>query len=701
VSKDSKQQLEDMLASRTSELEREIEARRLAEDALAASEARYRSIVETAAEGVWTIDADARTSFVNPKMAQLLGHTPDEMRGRRLLDFTDDEGRALAAKLLARREGGIAESHEFRFVRKDGSSLWAELAATPIRDARGAYTGAVAMVRDVTERRRAEELLRATEERFRSLFEHSPAVLWEEDLSDVRRYVDELRASGVADLRAHLRAHPEAMGRALSLVKVLDVNQAAVRMYESGTKEALMGGLARILTPESLAVLVDLLGSLTEGNTLFESEGSDQTFTGKRNHVLIKFIVAPGCEATWSRVYFSAVDITAVKRLEEQLRQSQKMEAIGRLAGGVAHDFNNLLTVIRGNTTLLQAGDLPDELRGDPLVEIAQATDRAATLTRQLLAFSRKQRLQRRPLDLNHVVSHLAKMLERVLGEDVRLELELAPRPLVTRADAGMLDQVLMNLVVNARDAMPDGGRLVVSTAPAELSADDRRRFPDARAGAHVEVRVTDTGCGIPAELMAHIFEPFFTTKQSGQGTGLGLATVFGIVEQHGGALRVTSEPGGGTTVAVLLPASDGDADLADVAASREPRPEPRGGSESILLVEDEEAVRRLTQRTLEQRGYSVRIANTGAEALRLWQDGQSGFDLVLTDMVMPGGVSGRELAERLCEQRPGLKVIYMSGYAGDVAGPGIQLREGWNFLQKPFGSSSLLECVRARLDGE
>jgi PAS domain S-box-containing protein len=665
---------------RTEELEREI--------------AQYRQIVERAEEGIWTIDTEARTTFVNRKMAELLGYAPQEMLGRSLHEFVLEELRPTSDQLLSRRSQGIAEEHEFEFRRKDGTPLWASVAATPLRDADGRYTGAFAMVRDVTGRHQAEEALRTAEARFRGLFEHSPIVLWEEDLSDLRRHVHRLREAGVTDLRGYLLSSAERMVEILSTVKVLDVNEAAVRHYEAGTKEALINGLGRIMTPESVGVVAQGLEVFASGHTVFATEASDQTFTGKRRHALITFIIAPGCEATWSRVYVSIVDITARKQLEEQLRQSQKMEAIGRLAGGVAHDFNNLLTVIRGNAALLEAEDASEVQRGESLAEIARATERAAALTRQLLTFSRRQVLQPRQLDVNGVVTGLASMLERVLGEDVHLELRLHDGPLLTRADAGMLDQVLMNLVVNARDAMPAGGHLTIATSRDELSDDDLLRFPGARQGAHVAVTVADTGSGIPPEAMEHIFEPFFTTKEPGKGTGLGLATVFGIVEQHGGALRVTSEARKGTTVTALLPVAEG-VEAATPAGG--PAPAPRGGTESILLVEDEEAVRRLALRLLTARGYRVTAASSGAEALRVWEAAGAPFDLIVTDMVMPGGVAGRELVARLEILRPGLKAIFMSGYAGDAAG--APLREGFDFLQKPFEPNELLACIRARLD--
>ncbi len=621
----------------------DITQRQELEVALRSSETRYRRIVETAEEGIWMLDGEARTAFVNPKMAHMLGYSVEEMQGRALHDFMDETGRASAEQYLGRRRLGIAEQHEFRFVRKDGSELWALLATNPIQDPGGTYAGALAMVTDVTERRREVAALRAAEARFRSLFEHSPNCLWEEDLSEVKRRFDELRAAGVADIRAHLKHHPEEIALCLSKVKVLDVNQAALQHYQAATKAELFEGLERILTAESLEVLTQELIALAEGQTVFESEAVDQTFTGKRNHILLKVLVAPGAEATLSKVYVSIVDITARKlaeekvrklasfpqlnpnpvlefsadgallyanpaceamaqhlgattlakllppdttailrdclvkarprlgietrhgshtlawsfypitsqqtvhcyadditehlELEAQLRQSQKMDAVGHLAGGIAHDFNNVLTVIQGNTALLQAEGVSAQQRAEAIDHIALATERAAGLTRQLLAFSRRQVLQPRQLDVNEVVASLAKLLQRVLNANVALKLDLHPRALLVRADPGMLDQVLMNLVVNARDAMPAGGQIVIETSDSHIGERGDLAGRDARARPNVCLRVSDTGSGIAPEDLSHIFEPFFTTKESGKGTGLGLSTAFGIVKQHGGSL--------------------------------------------------------------------------------------------------------------------------------------------------------------------
>ena len=388
-------------------------------------------------------------------------------------------------------------------------------------------------------------------------------------------------------------------------------------------------------------------------------------------------------------------DVTEHRALEEQLRQSQKMEAIGQLAGGVAHDFNNILTVIHGYASLLTlSGDVAHE-SAEAAGQIIQASERAAQLTRQLLAFGRRQVMQRKQLDLNEVITGLSQMLRRILAEDVRLQLDLHPHALPVRADAGMLDQVLMNLVVNASDAMSGGGLLLVETTERRISEADLRAVPEAKAGVYACVRVADTGAGISPENLARVFEPFFTTKDPGKGTGLGLATVFGIVKQHGGFLKVDSKVGLGTSVEVFLPAGEASESAKPVT----PQPAARGGTETILLVEDESAVRTLTRAVLERAGYRVLEACNGVEALRIWELPRSVVSLLLTDLVMPEGVSGRELANRLRALDPKLAVIFTSGYSADVAGRELMLREGENFVQKPYTPQKVLETVRRSLD--
>ena len=399
-------------------------------------------------------------------------------------------------------------------------------------------------------------------------------------------------------------------------------------------------------------------------------------------------------DGTVRRVVGTAEDITERLHLEEQFRQSHKMEAIGQLAGGVAHDFNNILAAIMMQADLATVTNPPAETH-ELLNDIKAATERAASLTRQLLAFSRRQVLQSRQLDLNDIVTSLTKMVQRILGEDVRLQLNLASHPLFTHADAGMLDQVLLNLIVNSRDAMPGGGQLTIETKDRILTAEEAATIPDATAGHYVCLRVTDTGSGISPELVPRIFEPFYTTKEPGKGTGLGLATVFGIVKQHGACLTVESTLGAGTTFEVYFRADN----AGEIASAAGGPPAPKGGTETILLVEDEAAVRRVTRIVLERRGYKVLEAANGIEALKLWEQHHATIRLLFTDMVMPEGMSGRELAGILRERDPKLRVIFTSGYSADIAGRELSLREGQNFISKPSTTQQLLETVRRSLD--
>ena len=389
------------------------------------------------------------------------------------------------------------------------------------------------------------------------------------------------------------------------------------------------------------------------------------------------------------------VDVTERKRLEDHLRQSQKMEAIGRLAGGVAHDFNNLLTVISGRAQIERARPELSEPSRRNVDLIAEAASRASTLTKQLLAFSRKQVLQPRVLDVDIVVAGMEPLLRRLIGEDIDLVTATEPGLGRVRADPGQLEQVVLNLAVNARDAMPRGGRLTVETANAELDEAYARQQADVHPGPYVILAVSDTGVGMDAETRAHLFEPFFTTKGVGEGTGLGLATVYGIVKQSGGHITAYSESGRGTTIKIYLPRVEAASEL------REAEPEPvvlRRGSETVLLVEDDEAVRELTCEVLEMHGYTVLAVADAGEAPRVLEGASRPIHLLVTDVVMPR-LSGRELTERLRSLRPGLKVLYISGYAGTAVVHHGVLDPGTPFLQKPFTPDALLRSVRKVLD--
>ena len=507
----------------------------------------------------------------------------------------------------------------------------------------------------------ARATLRATEASFATLVEHAPVGIY--------------------------RSSPE--GRFLS------VNAAVVRMlgYESAA-DVLGLDMARDVYADAAE-----RQRLVERDTYSDRQYDSVEATWKRRDgrlLTVQLSVRAVRNRAGQVEYYETFvrDVTDQRRLQQQVLQSQKMEAVGRLAGGIAHDFNNLLTVITSYSDLLLEDLAPGDAKRDDLEQVRKAADGAAALTRQLLAFSRQQVVEPRVVSLNTVVEGLQKILRRVIGEDIELTTTLAPDLGAVRADVGQLEQVLMNLAVNARDAMPKGGRLTVETANVEHDPDYAREREAAAVRQFAMLAVSDTGCGMDEATKARIFEPFFTTKEPGKGTGLGLATVYGIVKQAGGFIWVYSEPGQGTSFKIYLPEVDATAERTTaVAGARAPR-----GTETVLLVEDAAAVRAVTKQVLERQGYVVLEAPDGEAALRLAQQHRGPIHLLLTDVVLPR-VSGRELAERLTQVRPDMKVLYASGYTDDsVVRHGI-LELGTAYLQKPFSPESLARKVRNVLD--
>jgi PAS domain S-box-containing protein len=480
--------------------------------------------------------------------------------------------------------------------------------------------------------------------------------------------------------------------------KIVYANPASLKLLGATKPQEMLGrSVFDLVSPENRDLIGRRFQQAIEGgmNSLLEQtvlrlDGTP--FDGEATSIPFAYEGKPAVQTIMR-------DITGRKQLEHQLRQSQKMDAIGQLAGGVAHDFNNMLAVIRGNAELLLMNvDEHTPVTTDGLKQIMAASERAANLTRQLLAFGRKQLMQSQPLVLNQVIADLTKMLKRIIGENIDLQCHYAePLPFV-KADAGMIEQVLLNLSVNARDAMPRGGRLLISTGTASFDAAQARNHPDGRAGDFVCLTVADDGTGIAPEHLPRIFEAFFTTKEVGKGTGLGLATVYGIVQQHLGWIEVTSRPGAGATFKIFLPAIAPPPGATAVSLAKTQIP---GGAETILLVEDEYAVRMITRRTLESKGYKVYEATTAREALEVWRGHAEEIALLLTDIVMPQGITGRDLTDELRAQRPALRVIFMSGYSSDVIGQDTEFfrRIKSHFLQKPFSAQALLQTVRRCLD--
>ncbi len=509
---------------------------------------------------------------------------------------------------------------------------------------------------DQAEQRRAS---RKAEEQYQLLFQSSPQPMW---------VFDE------------------------ETLAFLAVNEAACRHYGYSREEFLGMTIRDIRPPEVPSLLRQIAAEQSE----YQDSGVWRHRKKDGTIIQVEITSNPLLFDRRDAQLVLAADVTEHRQLEMQLRQSQKMEAVGQLAGGIAHDFNNLLTAILGYADLLATDAGKESPLSESIGEIRKAGERAASLTRQLLAFSRRQVLEPKVLDLNELVENLQRMLRRLIGEDIELVTALDPDVGRVRADAGQTEQVVMNLAINARDAMPKGGTLTIETKDVQLDeAYAREHLVVGPAGSYVMLAVSDTGVGMSAETKSHIFEPFFTTKGKGKGTGLGLATVYGIVKQSGGYIWVYSEPGRGTTFKIYLPRVEG---AARAAGTRRPSKRPTAGSETVLLVEDEQSVRSLARRILQSNGYTVIEASGPEQALEATRHHEGPIHLLLTDVVMPE-MSGPELASRLAKRQPDLKVLFMSGYTDDAIVRQGLVAEGGHFLQKPFAPEGLALKVREVLD--
>jgi PAS domain S-box-containing protein len=630
-------------------------------EALLKLEQRFRSVVESLGEGFVITDLDGAILFANTRMAELSGYGLEEMLGKSCREllvppslYSEHQSR------LRERSRGVAEHYETQIQRRDGGSSWVEVNSTPFRDHSGRIVGVLDAVTDITARKWAEEALRASERRYRLLFERN--------LAGVYRITRDR--------------------------KVLDCNDACARLFGYVCREELLayGTWDFHPNPDSWQSMLD---QLNEHAKLTNLETPLRRKDGSTVWVLENATLTESENGYGPIIEGSLFEITERKSLEDQLRQAQKMEAVGRLAGGVAHDFNNLLTVITGYARLLlDRLDRESPMRSS-LNEIKKAADRAGALTSQLLAFSRHQAVEPQVLDLNDVVRNVEGMLCRLIGEDLQLVTRLTPGEAQIEADQSQIEQVIFNLIVNARDAMPEGGGVTIATERVELDAAQARQQNVPKAGSYVTLSITDTGCGMTPETQAHIFEPFFTTKEVGKGTGLGLATVYGIVSRGRGYIRVNSAPDKGSTFCLYFPRVEASTEVSDAATVSTALP---NGAETILLVEDEVLVRSMLRDILTANGYKVLEADHGGNALSAVVRHNGPVDLVVTDVVMPH-MGGKELVEQLTSIYPNLKVVYISGYTDRAIIRQGSLDSGTRFLQKPFTPDVLAHTVRKVLD--
>jgi PAS domain S-box-containing protein len=623
----------------------------------------FHLISENAADMIAVVDMEGKRIYNSLSYQKVLGYSPEELQASSSFEqiHPDDRERVKKAAEEAQRSG-MGKTLEYRLRHKNGTWLVLESTSSVIRNANGEPEKLVIVNRDITERKRAEEALRRSEAGFRSVVEDAPYGIY----------------------------------RASTSGRFLQVNPALQKMlgYELG-EELLRRDLCSEIfrhTGEYQSLTALLTGTEEVKDIELEWKRQDGTpitvrCSGRRIN-----------DENGAPAYFEvfAEDVTEKRVLEKQLRMAQKMEAIGRLSGGIAHDFNNLLGVIIGYSRVLNKALGTNTALREHAVEIEKAGQRAASLTKQLLAFSRQQVLTPAVLCLNTLASDMEKMLPRLLGEDIEVSLVLDPELGDVKADQSQIEQVIMNLAVNARDAMPMGGKLKIQTTNVELDQAYTWNHPGSKVGSYVLLGVTDTGTGMDAATLTHIFEPFFTTKERGKGTGLGLATVYGVVKQSNGYIWVDSAPGKGTSFQIYLPRHVGQPVVNEQIADSI---EKLRGSETILLVEDAEPLRKLAQTFLEAGGFRVFSAEGGESALEVVARFGGTFDLLLTDVVMPG-MNGRVLAEQLLPRQAGMKVLYMSGYTDSfIAGHGV-LDAGTHLLHKPFTEEVLIRKVREVLDG-
>ena len=544
------------------------------------------------------------------------------------------------------------------------------------------------------ERIAVERALQIEERRYRSIFDSAAIALVELDLSSTKRALDEAAAHG--SVQEHLVEGNELVTRAAEQTRIVAANAAAVRMVQAERPEQLVGALASVLRPGgSGSAWLDVLDALVSGTGTFQKEVHIETLGGRQLDVLLAFHV-PATLIEAHNVILSMIDVTDRNSLERQIRAAQRLEAVGKLAGGIAHDFNNLLVVIEGYANFLIEGLPEGDARRDDARAIADAAQRAEGLTRQLLAFSRRQLADVRAVNLNHVVEEMDRMLRPLIGEDIDVVTALGENPWLVEIDPTHVEQVIINLAVNARDAMPMGGKLTIETANVRLDGGyDETKPADVPPGDYVRLAVSDNGTGMAEETRLHVFEPFFTTKAPGKGTGLGLSTVYGIVKQAGGFIWVYSEIGHGTTFRIYLPATT---TARESPAAKQPTAVLLEGTETILIVEDRDTVRKLVQRVLRKAGYTVLEASDGDQALRVCEGHAGPVHAVLTDVVMPT-MGGRKLVDSLSAIRPGVKVLYMSGYTDNAIVHHGVLDPGVNYIQKPFMPEVLLAKLREVLD--
>ncbi len=650
--------------------EEELEAARAELASYAGTlEERLRSVVRSVPDVLFSVSADARTLFyISPASTVIFGWAPAELTADAGLwdrAIHPDDLPAVDASRRSAREGGAHQSIECRFWRRDGEMRWIQTTYVPVTDAEGHVVRLDGTARDVTDRKRSEEALRLHEALLRQIVDANPSLIFVKDWEGRYTLINKAFADIVGTTRERLAGKTDAeFGR----------DQAQVEQTLRHDRDVMTTGQS---------------GSVPEEPITDAATGQVRWF-----QVMKVPLVLPGMGGGPQHVLGVASEITERKRLEEQVRLAQKMEAVGTLAGGVAHDFNNLLGAIKSTVELILLDLEPSGSLRDELQHVDQIVDRAAQLTRQLLAFGRKQVLEPRSVDLNALVEDTTRMLRRLIGEDIELVVRPTTDPTTVQADPGQIEQVLMNLCVNARDAMPEGGELAILTERVLIDDEFCRTHPWARVGDYVRLTVSDVGAGMDAATLARIFEPFFTTKELGRGTGLGLAVVYGIVKQHGGLIHVYSEVGRGTAFRIYLPFHTAEPEALAAAGAAE----LVGGTETILLAEDDDVLRATATRLLERLGYHVIAVANGREAIEVLTHRGDVVHLAILDVVMPGA-GGIAVLEHVHALHPKVRYLFTTGYSPGTSHMAPLQHLPARVLPKPYGFHALAQAVRRALE--
>jgi two-component system, cell cycle sensor histidine kinase and response regulator CckA len=637
------EQLEARVQERTQELQRNEQKR-----------AWLAAMVESSDDAIIGNTLDGSITSWNRGAEALFGYRSDEAIGRSMAILIPSESSIDLPSILSRiRNGSIVQHLETVRLRKDGSRIEVSLTISPVRDLDGAVHGASTIARDITAQRLSNQALEESEHRYRLLFHNNPQSMWVYDQETLA---------------------------------FLMVNETAVRSYGYSREEFLQMDLTAIRPEEDVH---ELLESTAVPTTGFNQDGPWRHRKKDGQIISVEIAAHPIVWGERPACLVLATDVTERIRLEEQFRQAQRLESVGRLAGGVAHDFNNLLTVIIGYAEMLLVGADKDEGSKEAVNQILQAGERAAELTRQLLAFSRKQVIEPSVINMNTIIGTTQTFLRRLIGEDIELVTRLDADLGLVLADPGQIHQIVMNLAINSRDAMPNGGSLHIETSNVDLDDGYRDEHTGVQPGPYVMLAISDSGCGISPEIRSRIFEPFFTTKELGKGTGLGLATVYGMVKQSGGWIWVYSEPGRGTTFKIYFPRTDEPF----VTSTRAIKTNVTG-NETVLVVEDQTEVRALALAGLASFGYSVHGSATGEEALAFCRDFHDEIHVVVTDVVMPD-MNGKEVARQFAQLRPQTRILFMSGYTSDVIAHRGVLEGDVDYMQKPFTPETLARKIR------